>query len=410
MTSNHMSELKFMLTGHGGFYNLGCEAIVRSTVDLLQSKFHASKFTLYSRDFENDMRQIKDNNIQICRFPFRRLTIDWLMNGLLKRIPRFGRFSAKNLGPLYYKAGACLSIGGDNYTLDYGFQGWLLLLDQLIMHSKIPLIIWGASIGPFESNPYAKSRMKEHLKSVDLITARDSVTVEYLKSLGVTKNVVRVFDPAFSLKPKAYLGPESMFMDNADVLGINVSSLIVKWRNDKNLEILLDEIARFAEAAVADGLKVLLVPHVSNKTIGLDADDEAVLTMVKNKISDQSGSVLLLPSGFTAREAKWIISKCRFFIGSRTHSTIAAISSRVPTISIAYSQKAIGINRDIFGHEDYVLETPLVSRNTLMNKLSLLQKNESAIRSLLKDKESEIIRNTQRNVDAIVDLLDQKKT
>ena len=44
---------------------------------------------------------------------------------------------------------------------------------------------------------------------------------------------------------------------------------------------------------------------------------------------------------------KNIISNCHYFMGARTHSTIAALSSYVPTISIAYSIKAFGINEEI---------------------------------------------------------------
>jgi polysaccharide pyruvyl transferase WcaK-like protein len=60
---------------------------------------------------------------------------------------------------------------------------------------------------------------------------------------------------------------------------------------------------------------------------------------------------LPVPGNIGARQVKWVISKCRYFIGARTHATVAAFSTGVPTISIAYSKKARGINRDIFGHE-----------------------------------------------------------
>jgi colanic acid/amylovoran biosynthesis protein len=50
---------------------------------------------------------------------------------------------------------------------------------------------------------------------------------------------------------------------------------------------------------------------------------------------------------------KWVIGKCLAFAGARTHSTIAALSSHVPTLSLSYSIKAIGINKDIFGHQDF---------------------------------------------------------
>ena len=57
-----------------------------------------------------------------------------------------------------------------------------------------------------------------------------------------------------------------------------------------------------------------------------------------------------------AHELKGYISKCSFFVGARTHSTIAAYSSGVPTLVIGYSVKSRGIATDLFGsYENYVL-------------------------------------------------------
>ena len=53
---------------------------------------------------------------------------------------------------------------------------------------------------------------------------------------------------------------------------------------------------------------------------------------------------------------KYIISQCCFFVGARTHATIAAYSSCVPTLVVGYSVKARGLARDIFGTENgYVI-------------------------------------------------------
>ena len=55
-------------------------------------------------------------------------------------------------------------------------------------------------------------------------------------------------------------------------------------------------------------------------------------------------------------ELKGYIARCRFFIGARTHSTIAAYSSGVPTLVLGYSVKSKGIAKDLFGtYENYVL-------------------------------------------------------
>ena len=59
-----------------------------------------------------------------------------------------------------------------------------------------------------------------------------------------------------------------------------------------------------------------------------------------------------------------IISKCRFFVVARTHATIAAYSTGVPTIVISYSVKSRGIARDLFGDE----KGYAVSWKSLINK------------------------------------------
>jgi polysaccharide pyruvyl transferase WcaK-like protein len=107
---------------------------------------------------------------------------------------------------------------------------------------------------------------------------------------------------------------------------------------------------------------------------------------------------------------KGIISQCRFFIGARTHSVIAAYSSMIPTLAIGYSVKAIGIAKDIFGSSDnYVIPINEISNNqVLINKFDWIIKNEKIIRTHLNNfmpgyiqktyKIIEIINNLNKNV------------
>ena len=66
-----------------------------------------------------------------------------------------------------------------------------------------------------------------------------------------------------------------------------------------------------------------------------------------------------------------------YFVGARTHATIAAFSQQVPTISLGYSVKAMGINQDIFGHTDWVLPVDHVTPETVLTRLqNLIKQNE----------------------------------
>ena len=72
------------------------------------------------------------------------------------------------------------------------------------------------------------------------------------------------------------------------------------------------------------------------------------------------------------------------FAGARTHSTIAALSTGVPTLSFAYSIKARGINRDIFGNTDYCLEPKDLGAEMVSCRISsMLDKNVGIHRYLI---------------------------
>jgi polysaccharide pyruvyl transferase WcaK-like protein len=133
-------------------------------------------------------------------------------------------------------------------------------------------------------------------------------------------------------------------------------------------------------------LGILLVPHVAPLDGTPRNNDEHYLAQIAAALGDTCGRVRCVPSGCNAPQLKYIISCCRYFIGARTHATIAALSTGVPTISIAYSVKALGINRDLFGHERYVLDTRVVSAASLAASLLLLEQEQDAIRHLLAER------------------------
>ena len=182
---------------------------------------------------------------------------------------------------------------------------------------------------------------------------------------------MKVHDVAFALEPEPYASPESAFFEGDDIIGINVSGLILKWyANDARA--FQREIAAFIEMLLGKGYRVALIPHVSKPGGPLALNDHAFLREIRVQISAGEDRVLLLPDGIPTRQLKWAISRCRIFFGARTHATIAAISTGVPTIAIAYSAKARGIWNDVFENTDYLLDTDKVAAHTLTEKFELV--------------------------------------
>lgn len=405
--------MKFYLTGQTNFGNRGCEAIVRSTVKLLQQNFGACKTYVPSSDIARDRAQWpKAEDHGVIFVP----AFKSPHNKYWRHVQRLPIAPLKQMGwpfPLAHElkallstVDAVLSIGGDNYSLDYLIPSLLMGMDGYAMQHGVPVVLWGASVGPFEKEPAFVPYVRKHLTKMAFIGARESITQSYLEDKLRLDNVVSVTDPAFLLEPEPIdmtsFWPSS---ESDGVLGFNVSPLIQRYRPEaESPDVLLNEIAAFIEGISTD-MPVFLIPHVIPLNGVSKNNDAHFMSALLERIQNKT-RVRMIDPKLNAAQIKYVISQCRFFIGARTHATIAALSSGVPTLSIAYSVKAKGINRDLFGHIDYVLDTPAVSLTTLSEKLKILVAQEEAIRNHLATTLPEWRKRSAYAAERLVNLLD----
>ncbi len=383
------------LAAQSTFGNRGCEALARSTVALLRQHLGDVRVLIPSRDIARDSAQWPDAAAHGVAFvpapPVPSLYVNW--GRLCRFLPgwihlpwprmRISQALANELAG----CDAVVSIGGDNYSLDYDLASlfYYVGIAEAALRLGKPVVLWGASVGPFARLPSVEKQMATHLRHLNLIAVRENNTREYLQQLGIAENVLPVVDSAFLMMPEE-VGTPGFWPKAGDqgVIGLNVSPLIEKVRakgGDKGG--IRREVAGFIKAAAAEGRSILLIPHVAPLDGGPVNNDEEYLRELLAETGNCGGRVSIVPRGMNAPQLKFVISSCRFFIGARTHATIAALSTGVPTISIAYSIKARGINRDLFGHERYVLDTATVSADTLRESLQCLEQDESTIRQHL---------------------------
>ncbi|HWT28192.1 MAG TPA: hypothetical protein VN084_01670, partial [Methylophilaceae bacterium] len=196
---------------------------------------------------------------------------------------------------------------------------------------------------------------------------------------------VQVADPAFRLGVEPVELP-SLFKGAADgVLAFNVSPLVAdSWKRRNPGGSLIDECAGFVRRVLAESsLGVALLPHVDPLDGSVENSDSAYMEGLLKACGGTSDRLALMPRGLNASQIKSLVGASRFLIAARTHATVAGWSQFVPTLSIAYSIKAKGLNQDLFDGLDYVLDTPKVSRSTLWDGLSLLRDREHDIRAHL---------------------------
>ncbi len=378
----------FILAGNGSYENKGCEAILRGTIKIIRHYFDNPKFIVLSfyssnEEFKKQVLAEPDESIVDKKtFIFNKSKPARLLNRL-----RFSVQNEKNRAYTIYKeilpyldlesTCAVLSLGGDNYSLDYRKPKYFTDLDNLVLTKNKPMMIWGASVGPFSKLPHYEEYMQKHLKRITGIFARESVTVEYLSSIGITKNVYRVADPAFLLDA---IEPsrdkfDKKILDGA--IGINFSSLMAKFLTNNNLKKWTQDCAEIIKKIMFEtGRPIYLIPHV----VVQGSNDHTFFKRILSLIDAPKDMLILLPANLSAGETKWIISRMFVFLGARTHSVIAALSSAVPVLSLAYSIKGIGINRDFYDNDNFSLGKDQITPDIIVRKIKELIKEREGIK------------------------------
>ena len=132
-----------------------------------------------------------------------------------------------------------------------------------------------------------------------------------------------------------------------------------------------------------------------------ETNDKEILRMLKEQFKDNDRVVMIDDNNCMA--LKGIISKCKLFVGARTHATIAAYSTCVPTIAVGYSIKARGIARDIFGTEkNYVVSVQnFTDKDDLKNAFQWLEKHEKEVKNILINRMPEYCRKSLVAGDAV---------
>lgn len=365
--------MNIIIYGNGTSKNHGCEAIVRGTVSVLGE----NNYIIMSQNIEDDyLYHLNDiANVISAKTPIKR-NISFLLAYIKMKLKKEYVY----LDGLHYdsqiksckgKADIALSVGGDNYC--YGGTDIYAYLNKAYHKQGIKTVLWGCSIEP---DVVMQKNVSVDLSKYDHIVVRESITYEAVKK--VNSNVSLFPDPAFfmsSVKPEI----PQIFEEN--VVGINISPVIID--NEKNSGIVLKNYVKLIEYILNNtNYLVALIPHVI-----LDSNnDNSAIKMIYNYFKDNC-RVIVYPD-MKATELKYVISKCRFFIGARTHSTIAAYSTCVPTVVVGYSVKAKGIAKDLFGTwENYVLPAQeLYKENALLNSFLWIEKNEFVIKEELKKK------------------------
>lgn len=364
-------DIKYCLYFHGGSKNHGCEALIKTITKVLDEK--RENFLLHTFRKSEDVLFKINEEIKYIKEP--------VITDSSKKIAYMGEtmfnddMGIPDISSLLNSNSIALSIGGDNYCYGNYVTNLLSNYNKEFHKLNVKTCLIGCSIEP---EVLKDKNILRDLNNYDLILARETITYNELLKVGIDKNTHLVPDSAFILKKVDLPLPKNFIIDNT--IGLNISPLVQSDNTEDNIVFknyiqLINHIINKTEYNIA------LIPHV----LWQGGNDIELLTKLYNQFCHTGRVVLILEHN--CEELKGYISRCKMFIGARTHATIAAYSSCVPTVAIGYSVKSKGIALDLFGtYENYVLSiTDILGETNLIDSFLWLEKNYDNIKKHLQE-------------------------
>lgn len=226
--------------------------------------------------------------------------------------------------------------GGDSFSDIYGIKLFMVnyFIKLAVMLSGVKYISAPQTYGPF-FHRWVRFISNFYLLKSKGIYGRDELSGKALSKTN-KERIKCVADLGFALpfiQQKKFCKP---------TVGFNVNGLLYngkKLLGDVNsYNVLCDKIIKKVKSL---DYEIVLVPHVLGEERVTDNDYYVSVELARKH------NLIEPPFFQSPQEVKGYISQCHFFIGSRMHATIGAISCGIPTLPLAYSRKFKGVYKSI---------------------------------------------------------------
>jgi polysaccharide pyruvyl transferase WcaK-like protein len=344
--------------------NLGVGALTIANIELLTKAADRIglqlKFIIFGYLDNRDI-YVKGDNVETIA-----------LNGKLVALPWYG------LGKSIRRCDVVFDIGGgDSFASIYGWKRitYFLLSKWRTIMNGCPLVLSPQTIGPFNKG-FITWFAGLTVRRAYLTFARDQLSLSHLlNDLKVKEEASRLTtDVAFALPYEK----KEFDKKSKPRVGINISGLLLNggYTGQNEFGLTLDYgvlIRRAIQYFLDKGAEVHLVSHVITEHI-VEDDYRAAETFLKD-----FPSVILAPAFTDPVDAKSYIAGLDFFTGARMHACIAAASSGVPVVPMAYSRKFQGLF-GAFGY-DHTLECKELDTDAAFEYLTSRYENIASLSS-----------------------------
>jgi len=356
--------------------NLGVSALLASTIKGVLAACPDARFSLFEgrKSFTDTLYLADGRAVQLGCVGVRRNKTVWrqnhilrlLMTALFSRLICVSSWRNKYLlkNPYLRQIMDAQFVGditgGDSFSDIYGMRRIMIssLFKMLPIILGTNFVLLPQTYGPFKSR-LSRYLARWSIQRASAVYSRDQEGLQAIERLigGRRMKAVPQFCPDVAFLLDVILPEneqvkqlEKLKSEDLSLIGLNINGLLYNggYTRDNmfglksDYKAVVNEIIRqlFQQPNIA----ILLVPHVFlNDPLAVESDPVVCKKVYEQLRGDYPGRLYCLEGKYDQSEIKFMIGQCDFFIGSRMHACIAALSQGIPAVGLAYSKKFLGV-------------------------------------------------------------------
>ena len=310
----------------------------------------------------------------------------------------------------YRRCNAVVFAGGHSFTtmngLGFVFSHCMGLYFGKVLGKKT--MVYSHTIGPFEGKYrwILKPLSMFVLKRTDLITVREKDSMKYCNDCHAVLTAETVFamptdmSLAQNIKELVFLKEQCK-----PIIGLTIHHLYYKYFFSK--EVYVNHMVDILNLVTKKyDCNVLLIPMESN--MKGRKNDRDLAYEIRDKINIPERFVIIDGDYLPAVSAS-IIANTDLFIGTKTHSIVYGLKSEVPTLCIAYQQKANEF-MDMYGCLQNSINLKDLNVSLFEKVFVRMLENMEEIRCVEHDNNMKVRNMSLRNKDLLLELINNGKT
>lgn len=392
--------------------NRGAEAMLRSMIENISSLAPDTMFNVISVYPHDDVNENNYDNVKIIDGRPKIYMIQCFWEAFLHRyITKVSTERVCSASRALLESSLVLDLSGVSFVDNRGLP-ILIYNAQCVLIPKWfgnKILKVSQAMGSF-NNLINRLLAIYCLKQVDIIAARGSITSSHLRSIGIVHE--HCADAAFSLPDSGNLSShvkvriDEIKAKNQKIIGFCPSVVVKEYCDKKKMDYLQISLG-FIDELSNRGYAILMFAHSGRSFTSKAKNNDLPMCRELFARRKPDTNFYFIDEIMNARELRFTISECDYFIGSRFHSIISALCVMKPFFLIGWSHKYKEV-LDEFEISEMALDFKDLSVPKLMSKFLELEIQADSLTDRIRRNLDLVRKKSYKNAELAIKLLGEK--